>query len=264
MAATIFKEITDAIKTRSQHLLTFNDLDAEDFAQILQGLRHRTNHLEQYSFRIHWFAADKILKVVMPSRLHEVPAAWLFATITKASGQGLIPQVWHQTMDISPAPEYKNFVGPYINSIKEADLTFVPLVGPNWTTNAEFPTVVLESGWTEGEEQLDRDAMLWQEGSGGQVRVVIQVKFFHQEEDRIGALLRINRAHPNGATSRECYEILPPGGNHSENPSITFSEFYGGHCPPGVVPEDSLVLELESLRERARREIRARSAVPAL
>jgi len=47
----IFKEITEAIKTRSHEMVVFHDVDPRDFEHVLQGLQHRTNYLEQYSFR---------------------------------------------------------------------------------------------------------------------------------------------------------------------------------------------------------------------
>ncbi|KAG0641934.1 hypothetical protein HOY80DRAFT_1134939 [Tuber brumale] len=74
MSGEIFKEIQDAIKTRSPELLIFRGVDPKDFEHVMEGLRHPTNYLEQYSFRITWFAADKILKVVMPSKLRECAA----------------------------------------------------------------------------------------------------------------------------------------------------------------------------------------------
>ncbi|KAG0123604.1 hypothetical protein HOY82DRAFT_220572 [Tuber indicum] len=87
--------------------------------------------------------------------------------IMKAGRQGIIPEVWDETMQISPSPEYRNFVGEYTGSVKEADLTFVPLVASNRAQEAEFPSVVLESSWDESAVQLQRDARLWQVGSGG-------------------------------------------------------------------------------------------------
>jgi len=101
--------------------------------------------------------------------------------------------------------EYDNFIGRYQTSIKEGDLTFVPRISPTWAIAAEFPSVVLESGWTESPEQLNRDATLWQQGSGGRVRVVVQVKFFQRSQNRVGARLSINLANPNGGSSVKHY-----------------------------------------------------------
>ncbi|KAG0641924.1 hypothetical protein HOY80DRAFT_1038162 [Tuber brumale] len=195
MSVAIFKEIKDAIKTRSPDLLIFRGVDPKDFEHVMEGLRHPTNHLEQYSFRIHWFAADKILKVVMPSKLHDA----------------------------------------------------------NWTTKAEFPSVVLESGWSEPIDQLRRDAKLWQQGSRGKVRVVIEVKFLPRTGNRIGARLWINWANPHRGST----QILPAGNDPDGSPTIDFEEFFAGNCPSGIDPEGSIVLDLEMLRVLAREEILA-------
>ncbi|KAG0638402.1 hypothetical protein HOY80DRAFT_1137566 [Tuber brumale] len=258
MSEAIFKEIKDAIKTRSPDLLIFRGMDPKDFEHVMEGLRHPTNYLEQYSFRIHWFAADKILKVVMPSKLHECAAGWINQIIWKRLARGTIPEVWIETMTLTPAPEYNNFISPYRGSSKEADLTFVPRVSANWTTKAEFPSVVLESGWSEPIDQLHRDAKLWQQGSGGQVRVVIQVKFFPRTGNRIGSRLWINRANPQGGST----QILPAGNDPDGSPTIAFEEFFAGNCPPGIDPAGSIVLDLEMLRVLAREEILAFGRLP--
>jgi len=41
---------------------------------------------------------------------------------------------------------------------------------------SEFPTIVLESGWSESQAQLQRDCQLWLEGTAGAVKVVILYK----------------------------------------------------------------------------------------
>jgi len=91
---------------------------------------------------------------------------------------------------------YNNFRGEYAGYAKEADLTFVPMLGPDWTQEREFPSVVLESGWTEPADRLELDARLWQQGSEGAVRVVIQVKYYKRSGGRIGLRVRISRATP--------------------------------------------------------------------
>ncbi|RPA89682.1 hypothetical protein L873DRAFT_1822352 [Choiromyces venosus 120613-1] len=66
----------------------------------------------------------------MPSKLHESASVWLNEMIMKARMRGIIPQVWAEIIEISPSPEYNNFVGNYTASVMVADLTLVPIVGP--------------------------------------------------------------------------------------------------------------------------------------
>ena len=56
--------------------------------------------------------------------------------------------------------------------------------------------MVLESGWSEPDDRFKLDAALWQKGSEGAVRVVLQVIFFKREAGRIGTRMRISRATP--------------------------------------------------------------------
>ena len=54
---------------------------------------------------------------------------------------------------------------------KEGDSAFKPLsIRPN---EADWPTIVLESGWPESLTRLRRDAHIWLENSGGDVKMVL-------------------------------------------------------------------------------------------
>ncbi|KAG0643669.1 hypothetical protein HOY80DRAFT_1032346 [Tuber brumale] len=132
--------------------------------------------------------------------------------------------------------------------MKEADLTFVPPVSPNWTTKAEVP----ESGWSEAADQLSQDATLGEQGSGGQVRVVVQVKFFPRSENRIRARLWINRANPKSSPEATILMEAPRSLSVDSLPGIV----------PGIDREGYVVLDIERLRVIARTEILARDRLP--
>jgi hypothetical protein len=54
---------------------------------------------------------------------------------------------------------------------KEGDSTFKPLsIRPR---EADWPTIVLESGWSESLTRLRRDAHIWLDNSGGDVKIVL-------------------------------------------------------------------------------------------
>ncbi|PUU82894.1 hypothetical protein B9Z19DRAFT_1119997 [Tuber borchii] len=227
MSAEIFKEIKDAILTRNHDFLLYHDVAQEDF-------------------EISWFSRDKLLKVVMPSKLHECPGAWLYEMVTAAAIDGILPRIWTKTMQISPSPVYDNFKGDYKQSVKEADLTFVPLVGPEWKNTAEYPSVVLESGWSESEAALKRDVRLWQLGSEKAVRVILLVKFFAENPMRVQ--LSITRSSPFAISIPE---IFPAPKCAQEDPCISLGEFYAGMCPSGVDPTSRVRLNLERLLGKA-------------
>ncbi|KAG0127475.1 hypothetical protein HOY82DRAFT_75196 [Tuber indicum] len=160
MASKIFKEIKDAVKTRTPDFLSLNDVEQTDFDEVMRGLRLPANRMEEYAYRVHWFRRERFLKITMPTKLHESASAWLYGEISKGLATGTIPYAWINAITISGSPEFSNFKGEYKDYSKEADMTIVPLLGPDWTKDREFPTLVLESGWTEPADRLKLDATL--------------------------------------------------------------------------------------------------------
>jgi len=84
----------------------------------------------------------------------------------------------------------------------------VPRVGPNFKQLAEFPTVVLESGWAESSSRLREDARLWQIGSNMAVRVVLQAKFFLADHNNsVRFVFFIYRGNLNGGSCLPDYYV---------------------------------------------------------
>ena len=70
----------------------------------------------------------------------------------------------------------------------------------------KFPTVVAESGINEPHAELQENARLWQEGTAGAVRVVLQVQFSAAtKESKIRLLLSVPRFRPDGHPTRHDY-----------------------------------------------------------
>ncbi|PUU78638.1 hypothetical protein B9Z19DRAFT_1126390 [Tuber borchii] len=268
MSDKIFQEIKEAIETRKHDFLTFHDVDPGDYDDVIHSLQHPANHLERRSFRIHWFAGERYLKVVIPSDLHEGAGVWVIDEISEGLARGGIPQAWVRKISVGGSPQYKNFIGAYKQYSKEGDLTIVPHLPPDWTEEAKYPSVILECGWTESAEHLKQDATLWQKGTGGNVRVVIQVKFYKRQGGRIGARAWISRTKPPRDPSKtpkisiETYEVLPPPPVAAASPAIKFEEFFAGCCPPGIDPDEHVILNLDNLRAISRRRIRRRGNIP--
>ena len=66
-----------------------------------------------------------------------------------------------------------NFMGVFQNCKKEPDCALIPL-----RQDIEYPTIVLETGYSESSVRLDHDAWLWHLGMGGAVRVVLLLKIY--------------------------------------------------------------------------------------
>ncbi|PUU78626.1 hypothetical protein B9Z19DRAFT_1126485 [Tuber borchii] len=170
-------------------------------------------------------------------------------------------------MAMTAAPEFNNFVGEYVGSVKEADFTFIPRIGHRRQQSAAYPSVVLESGWHESSTRLLADSKLWQEGSAGAVRVVLQVKFYEPDnQNEMRLVLSISRTVPGGGpTQHDHYAspIFPAPPQRQDNPSISLDEFYAGACPPKIDPATAIPLDLELLREEAGFYIRKQGHIPA-
>lgn len=168
--------------------------------------------------------------------------------------------------------------------MKEADFTVIPRIGPNKQRMAAFPSVVMESGRYESSARLQADARLWQEGSAGAVRVVLQVKYYEVDRHNNLALdLFISRAAPGGGpasqehyasvfiysmlsssllTSQLCVQHIIPAPPQPQYPSISLDEFYAGDCPPTMNPKTQITLDLEMLRKVFAIYARERGAPP--
>jgi len=89
-------------------------------------------------------------------------------------------------------------------------------------SDRRFPSVVLEFGWTSPEPEPVDYRRLWQEGSGGQVRVVIFVKLCRPNaQNEIRAAVEISHCTPGtGAvtTTTQIVYLLAPTTGDSQTP----------------------------------------------
>ena len=96
--------------------------------------------------------------------------------------------------------------------MKEPDSTFFPRELDKSASN--FPSVVLEFSWTSSEPETVDYRRLWHEGSEGQVRVVIFVKFCRpNEQNGIRATLEISHCTPGTgavATTTQIVYLVSP------------------------------------------------------
>lgn len=63
----------------------------------------------------------------------------------------------------------KTFVGRYTGSLKAPDYCF-------WPRGLSYPSIVLETGYSESWNMLLEDQEIWSEGTGYEVSIVILVK----------------------------------------------------------------------------------------
>ena len=100
----------------------------------------------------------------------------LFILISDAlSSISLCSAVFNLVVYSNNLIEYNTFVGAFTKSQKALDHWYSPrIIG----VKTEFPTIVLESEWTEEKAQVDHNCQLWLECSLGAVKVLIKFKLF--------------------------------------------------------------------------------------
>ncbi|KAG0135871.1 hypothetical protein HOY82DRAFT_628693 [Tuber indicum] len=184
----------------------------------------------------------------MPSFLHEAAASWLVWQYGEWRTAGLISGVAARTMTTPPSPRITNFIGEYIDSVKEPDFAFVPLL-PN-RSRRDFPSVVLESGWASTLPEFVCDRRLWHQGSGGRVMVVILVKLYRENlQNQVRATLQISHTTPGADVTINRMNLFPIPNPLPADPTVTIHELFGGQCPEGHDPHTVLQLDVGALRE---------------
>ncbi|KAG0643019.1 hypothetical protein HOY80DRAFT_1100847 [Tuber brumale] len=261
MATQILRTIMEALETRNPEFLVFQELDPIVSTEILDNLLHPNDNTNTFGCRIHFVAPDRYLKVVMPTTLHESSVIWMrnefklwmcYNLLTPTAGvaifDGLITQ--------------DKFLGDFEGSSKTPDLCYIPCING---IMREFPTVVLESGWTESQAQLLRDCQIWHEGSGGGVRIVILFKMFPpNRNNQIKATLTFCRYGVGNVQTISSYLIFPPPAQPVDDPWITIDELFGSCTPDGLNPETQLPLSINRLRIVVGAAVRRRGHEPVV
>ncbi|KAF3193677.1 hypothetical protein TWF225_009232 [Orbilia oligospora] len=127
-----------------------------------------------------------------------------------------------------------------------------------------FPSVVVETGYTQPLVDLERDKEIWKNFTNGETKVVVITKFAMTARGTVMADVWFHRPHAaNGiSTSSRCTIFPAPRSSHTEVFFLDLSEVYGGECPEGVDPDRILELDLTELREMCREELRNNELVP--
>ncbi|PWW71919.1 hypothetical protein C7212DRAFT_337360, partial [Tuber magnatum] len=226
MAAQILAQIHKAFETRTCEFLTFSKLDPTVSTEILYNLLHQKD-LSALGLRIHFIAPDRYLRVVMPSRLHETAVGWMRTEFGLWMLYGLLTPIAFVSLTDTMIT-YDTFVGAFAGSNKTPDLCYSPRVNDVPT---EFPTIVLEAGWSESQAQLESDCKLWLQGSAGAVKVVLLFKLFAANiNNEIKATLTVCRVVDDELVM-DPYEIFPPPPSLFKIRLSQWKSFLGGDIP---------------------------------
>lgn len=142
------------------------------------------------------------------------------------------------------------FYPPYESCRKEPDLQIRP-------NNQRFPSLVIESGWSESIPRIHDDINSWLIGGNGFVKAVLILKWHViGYSNAIGGHAELYTLDTNGIPSLTQEETIfpapPPQQAEAQAIRLTRSIVFGGTFTPGRNPNDIFTLRLEHLRSAAR------------
>ncbi|PGH37132.1 hypothetical protein GX50_00116 [[Emmonsia] crescens] len=242
----ILNEIIHKIPTIQKFTeIIYEDISSSDGALICQSLAS-SEQVERRNIRVNFNSHTGTLRIrVMPTELHDAHQRWATDAVVDWVLGGLVSREEQRGLGAGVGTTFGGFTGVYQGSHKEPDFFF------RADTNS-FPSVVIESGWSESLPYLRADKDLWMNGSI-LVQLVILLKWSKISGGRVKGSAEIWRRNGAGnlvATEMAIFPVPdPPAPN--ERIEFTKGQLFGtaaiGSQDSGTV----LYLEISRLREIA-------------
>ena len=153
------------------------------------------------------------------------------------------------------------FHPPYASCRKEPDVQIRP-------NNQRFPSIVMESGWSETIPRIHDDINSWLIGGNGFVKAVIILKWHRVgHTNAVGGHAELYTLDTDGIPCLMQEETIFPAPPLEQAQAqairLTRGILFGGTSPPGRKnPNDIFTLRLESLRSAARPSLAFMGLVP--
>lgn len=145
----------------------------------------------------------------------------------------------------------RSFLPSYASSRKEPNIKFRP-------GNQRFPSIVMETGWSESIPRIRDDINVWLLGGKEFVKAVLIVEWHRiRDSDAIGGnaeLYTLDDTNTSPILRQEetIFPAPPPGQAQNQEIRLTRSMLFGGISTQGRNPDDVFTLSLERLRDAAR------------
>lgn len=151
--------------------------------------------------------------------------------------------------------------GPYANSRKEPDLFFEP-------GSRRFPSLVMESGWSESLSRRQDDMYLWLVGGQGEVTATVILDWQRViNTDAVRGSVYLYTLDRNGIPRlRQNITVFPapsPAQSATEQLVLSRGEIFGGNVLQGRNPDDEFTFSIDLLREKATGALARMNLVPA-
>ncbi|KKZ63189.1 hypothetical protein EMCG_02394 [[Emmonsia] crescens] len=259
-AQTLFNTISRAINDAHQETrLTYENVDASNGSLIISSLDENPT-IESALPRLNYNSVTRTLDVyIMPTRTHDSHQTWLYKEVARMLNTNYITPAEFNELDFMTGTTIRGFQGQYAGSIKQPDMGIVP-------EGEYFPTVVIESGWTESFARLHCDMRIWLVGSVGKVKLVLLLKWTKTAENIVGGVVEAWDLDSAGSERLLQREIIFPGpqeGGENQVLKITRAQLFGSRLPAGRNPCDIFGLSLSNLRSKAANSLRIDGYRPA-
>jgi hypothetical protein len=184
---------------------------------IVRGVDEKTmNHIEKCSYkgvRCEWHEDLQLLIVKVPTGAHEAATGEFSAIIIEAVGPGLMGLNRHERSVLNST----TFRAPSGTPRKEPDWAMkTRIVRPN---SEDFPTIVVETGFSESLARLRNDARLWFSISNNAIQIVILIAIKAARREIIFEMWTVAAVPAGRRTTRHTPAQVPQPAQ-----SITISE----------------------------------------
>ncbi|OJJ46530.1 hypothetical protein ASPZODRAFT_132600 [Penicilliopsis zonata CBS 506.65] len=254
----MFMEIVQKISTATQPTeLLYDKIEREEGELLYQSLATQKD-VEQRSARLTYNAFLKILRIeVMPTRLHDAHQRWAINASQNWARDGTLNSQESEILNMGVSTTFDGFTGVYQGSAKEPDFFFQ-------IDSNDFPSIVIESGWSESFSHLRADKDLWIMGNNS-VTMVILLKWSRMSGGKVRGQAEVWQRNAGGTILSNETSIFPePSATSPDRIQFTKRQLFGSAMLPGQDPDSVLSLEMNMLRQIAEEVItRKLGLVPA-
>ncbi|OAX84051.1 hypothetical protein ACJ72_01586 [Emergomyces africanus] len=187
----IFNEIIHKIPTIQKFTeIIYEHISPSDGALICQSLA-ASKQVERRNIRINFNAFTETLRIrIMPTELHDAHQRWAIDALVEWTHGGLVSLEEQRNLDAGVGTTFDGFTGVYQSSHKEPDFVFR-------ADTDDFPSIVIESSWSESFPYLQADKDLWFKGNNS-VQLVILLKWSKISGGRVKGSAEIWRRDGTG------------------------------------------------------------------
>ncbi|KAK6345969.1 hypothetical protein TWF730_010306 [Orbilia blumenaviensis] len=187
---TSFLARPDSITDNTDYL-SLSSISAPDAEKIRDALVNEPI-FESSTARFTYDAEFQQIRITRANAVINTTAGWLQLQEQAWKKAGILPEVYENDITAFCGVEFRNFTGQiHSNTIKTPNYCMMP-----WTST--FPSIVVETGYTQPVTDLERDKELWKSATNGKTKVVILTKFSMTARKTIMGVVNFHRVNGKG------------------------------------------------------------------